>query len=216
MASINTYNSVPSVYIHKSRDFQVLSHLFDAVFNQSKNGADMVDRMFPNEDFDERLQNLSATTVGFVRKHEYNTKDLNAILSSFAYLLRIKGTKTAIEDAINILLRSQGISDEKIVDVDYDNYRVNIYASSRLTDTILLRDLFAYILPVGFTYRFFPYSSSGDITSKSSIIYGDSVLETSTNNYVVDPIVHESALNIIEEVDTTTDYEPRLAEDVIV
>lgn len=153
MALIKTYNSVPSVYTHQSRDFQLIGHVYEAVFNSSKLATDMLNKMMPNADFDERLLNLSTTTTGFIRKHEYNTMDLTMILNSFAHLLRLKGTKLAIESALNILLRSQGISDPYSVEVDANSKLLTLYLSERLEDVVLLTDLFDYILPFGFNYR---------------------------------------------------------------
>ena len=153
MALIKTYNSVPDVYSRQSRDFQTIGHIFEAVFNSSKLATDMLDRMMPNPDFDERLLNLSTTTVGFIRKHEYNANDLNMILNSFAYLLRVKGTRNAIESALNILLRSQGLADATDIEIDPKKKLVTLYLSKRLEDLVLLTDLFDYILPFGFGYR---------------------------------------------------------------
>lgn len=167
MALIKTSNSVPSVYINQSRDFQTIGHLYEAVFNSSKLATDMVDTMIPNNNFDERLISLSSTTRGFTTKHEYSSKDLSMILSAFASLLRIKGTKKAIDSAINVLLRSQGISDpykwmgeESGKAIDAQNKYFNLGLSERITDRVLLFDLFEYILPFGFTYRITNYSVS--------------------------------------------------------
>lgn len=153
MALIKTYNSVPDVYSRQSRDFQTIGHVYEAVFNSSKLATDMLDRMMPNPDFDERLLNLSTTTVGFIRKHEYNANDLSMILNSFAYLLRVKGTRNAIESALNILLRSQGLADATNIEIDPKKKLVTLYLSKRLDDLVLLTDLFDYILPFGFGYR---------------------------------------------------------------
>lgn len=182
MALIKTYKSVPTVYTHQSRDFQTIGHLYEAVFNASKLPADMVDKMVPGSDFDERLIDLSSTTRGFTTKHKYSSKDLSMILSSFASLLKIKGTKKAIDSAINILLRSQGISDPyKWLD-DADNLeinaqkkRFNLGLSDRIADKVLLYDLFDYILPFGFTYRIVNYAAPPEGRNASTIFTRDEV-----------------------------------------
>ena len=166
MALIKTSHSVPSVYISQSRDFQTIGHLYEAVFNSSKLATDMVDKMVPGSDFDERLLNLSTTTRGFIKKHEYSANDLSMILSSFATLLKLKGTKKAIDSAINILLRSQGISDDYIwikennKEIDPQKKYFNLGLSDRVTDRVLLYDLFDYILPFGFIYRITNYKTT--------------------------------------------------------
>lgn len=173
MALIKTSKSTPSVYTQKSRDFQLIGHIYEAVFNSSKLATDMLDKMMPNPNFDERLLNLSTSTVGFIRKHEYDREDLTMVLSSFAYLLRVKGTKSAIEYAINILLRSQGISDAYIIEVDDKNKEVTLSLSTRLSDTILLLDLFEYLLPFGFNYRIIQAVAAQIDNNITQIIYND-------------------------------------------
>ena len=197
MALIKTYKSTPSVYTHQSRDFQTIGHIFEAVFNSSKLATDMLDRMMPNPNFDERLLGLSTTTVGFIRKHEYNTLDLTMILNSFAYLLRIKGTRAAIESALHILLRSQGISDKYNIDIDSKNKTVTLYLSKRLEDIVLLTDLFDYILPFGFTYRIIQSVISSTDGFPTVIEYVDNVEHQVVAN---EGIVNETFKTVIEKV----------------
>ena len=201
MALIKTYNSVPSVYTHQSRDFQLIGHIYEAMFNSSKLATDMLNKMMPNSDFDERLLNLSTTTTGFIRKHEYNTMDLTMILSSFAHLLRIKGTKSAIESALNILLRSQGISDPYAIDIDSDNKLLTLYLSERLEDVVLLTDLFDYILPFGFNYRIIQSKITSASGYPTEIEYQD--VQSGDNKITVttvgnEPIVNDTFITTIE------------------
>lgn len=207
MALIKTYNSVPAVYSNQSRDFQTIGHVYEAVFNSSKLATDMLDRMMPNVDFDDRLLNLSTTTVGFIRKHEYNADDLNMILNSFAYLLRIKGTRKAIESALNILLRSQGISDAKKIEIDSRNKMLTLYLSKRLEDLVLLTDLFDYILPFGFGYRIIQsiLPSAEGYPSKVGLKTTDVSVEEITNQ----GIVNETFKTTIEQVPITVTVDPR-------
>lgn len=212
MALIKTYNSVPSVYTHQSRDFQLIGHIYEAMFNSSKLATDMLNKMMPNSDFDERLLNLSTTTTGFIRKHEYNTTDLTMILSSFAHLLRIKGTKSAIESALNILLRSQGISDPYAIDIDSDNKLLTLYLSERLEDVILLTDLFDYILPFGFNYRIIQSKITSASGYPTEIEYQD--VQSGDNKITVttvgnEPIVNDTFITTIEHtLPETVDARP--------
>ena len=230
MALIKTYNSVPSTYTHRSRDFQVIGHLYEAIFNSSKLAADMVDKMMPNDNFDERLINLSATTYGFNTKHEYSTRDLSMILSSFASLLKIKGTKKAIDSAINIMLRSQGISDEYVwLELDEKKKFINLGISDRLVDRALLFDLFEYLLPFGFTYRITNYSSSqlGENATTVSMLNSANITKVGkesqlldqaivSSNYRTTQTIVEILPSSIEEVDPSpiNDEEVREAESI--
>lgn len=205
MAMFKTYASTPATYHDQSRDFQLIGHLYEAVFNSSKVAIDMIEHMIPSTDLDERLLNLATTTVGFIRKHEYNKKDLTMIISCFAYLLRIKGTKHAIEYAINVLLRSQGISDHYIIDINPTNKEVRIYLSTRLDDVVLLLDLFDYILPFGFEYRIY----------EAAIAPGRNVSTTAITDEVSIEFVHNQAIvndtfnTTIEPVSTEVVVSPR-------
>lgn len=198
MALIKTYKSVPAVYSNQSRDFQTIGHVYEAVFNSSKLATDMLDRMMPNLDFDERLLGLSTTTVGFIRKHEYDTLDLTMILSSFAYLLRRKGTKSAIESALNILLRSQGISDKYVIDIDPQSKLLTLYLSERLEDVVLLKDLFAYILPFGFNYRIIQSAIASASGYPTKVEYVDDVEAEVITNV---GIVNDTFKTTIDRVD---------------
>lgn len=209
MALIKISETTPAVYTHKSRDFQLIGHIYEAMFNSSKLATDMLDKLMPNVDFDERLLNLSTTTVGFIRKHEYDTKDLKMILSSFAYLLRLKGTRLAIESAIHIMMRSQGVSDAYDLEIDSTTKSVTLYISDRLTDVVLLTDLFTYILPFGFKCRIIPATISSPTAYKTELI-------SHTEEVVVDEnlenegIVNDTFNTTVEAVDETATVEPRV------
>ena len=172
----------------------------------------MLNKMMPNNDFDERLLNLSTTTTGFIRKHEYNTADLTMILSSFAHLLRIKGTRSAIESALNILLRSQGISDPYSVEIDSDNKIITLYLSERLEDVVLLTDLFDYILPFGFNYRIIQSKITSATGYPTEIEYQDIQSgDTKTGITVIgnEPIVNDTFKTVIEHtLPETADARP--------
>ncbi len=212
MAMIKIYHNTPSVYSDKSRDFQLIGHVFEAVFNSSKLAADMLDKMMPNNNFDERLLNLSTTTTGFIRKHEYNTLDLTMILSSFANLLRLKGTKSAIESALNILLRSQGISDRYAIEIDSENKLITLYLSERLEDLVLLTDLFDYILPFGFNYRIIQSrltSVTGYLTDINYQDVRDGEDKVKIGALINEPIVNETFKTVIDHnLPETVDQRP--------
>lgn len=208
MALIKTSNSVPSVYTQRSRDFQTIGHLYEAVFNSSKVAADMVDHMAPGGDFDERLLELSSVTRGFLTKHEYSAKDLAAVVESLGFLLRIKGTKRALDSAICILLRAQSISDPYTwrtegSSIDAQKKYFNLGLSERVTDRALLFDLFEYLLPFGFTYRVTNYSAPRRGENVTRIAHWDKVHPTTSSR---SDDLKQSA--IVSNRTTTTILEP--------
>ena len=152
---------IPEVYYSQSRDFSYIGRLFEIIFNYMKTGADCVGVSSNSDNIDATQIELIALTLGFESKHTYPTRDLIYIISSFSHLIKKKGTKEAINHAIKLLMNSQKIKmdlldDEDLVTFDdtLDNYTLSIKLPSQMTDTILLEDLFDYILPAGVLYRF--------------------------------------------------------------
>lgn len=152
---------IPEVYYSQSRDFSYIGRLFEIIFNYMKTGADCVGISSNSDNIDATQIELIALTLGFESKHTYPTRDLIYIISSFSHLIKKKGTKEAINHAIKLLMNSQKIKMNLLDDEDFvtfddisDNYTLSIKLPSQMTDTILLEDLFDYILPAGVLYRF--------------------------------------------------------------
>lgn len=152
---IDIRKSVPEVYYNQSRDFQAIARSFEVLFNYLKTNADIL-KGFPfSENFDVKLLTLLAYTIGFESKHNYNTKDLFNLCSTFAELLKNKGSQKSIELAIITLLNAQAIKQEYGIAADNDDaHNLVITLPYAIQDLVLLEDLFDYILPSGFTYSF--------------------------------------------------------------
>ena len=145
-------NLVPEVYYKESRDFSYIGRLFEILLNYMKTNADLINASLNSENIRSMLVDLLNSTLGFESKHEYITKDLIYLASSFIRLLRKKGSLEAVIEAVQILLTSQNISSPPKVEVDNDDpFQLTIILPSELTDVILLEDLFDYILPAGWT-----------------------------------------------------------------
>lgn len=156
-------NMVPEVYYKESRDFAFIGRLIEIAFNYMKTGADCVINNFTNVNTDNDTLELLCDSLGFEVKHNYITKDLLYIISNFSQLLKKKGTIEAVELAVKTLISSQGIDEgisESFIEVDRIKNEFTIMLPEKLTDTILLEDLFDYILPVGTTYKFEKISNS--------------------------------------------------------
>lgn len=160
---------IPEVYYSQSRDFSYIGRLFEVLFNYMKTGADsvMFNRDSPN--IDATTIELLALTLGFESKHKYTTRDLIYIISSFSDLIKKKGTKESINTAIRLLTNSQKIKINNIVDfigtiltTGENQFILDIKIPARLTGTVLLEDLFDYILPAGMLYKFIKIEPSSD------------------------------------------------------
>lgn len=153
---INLQRCIPEVYYNESRDFQFLARAFEVVFNYEKTNSDAMRGLVFDKNFDVRLLTLLAYTMGFNSKHNYNTRDLYNLCSTFAKLLKKKGSLDAIYLSVDALLNAQQIGEKYVITIDesQDSYNLIITLPYGTRDLELLEDIFDYILPVGFTYTF--------------------------------------------------------------
>ena len=145
---------VPEVYYKESRDFSYIGRLFEIVLNYIKTSSDLVSLDLARKNESGVFLDLLAKTLGFETKHQYITKDLIYVVSSFTDLLKKKGTISAIEEAIRILLYSQKIDyyDKHVIKDPINNTNLLIFLPREMKDIVLLEDIFEYILPTGITY----------------------------------------------------------------
>ena len=183
---IKTKDLVPSIYYNKSRDFQAIGRVFEVLYNYAKTGADLVLNSYE----DTKMLDLLAKTLGFNSKHNYNTDDLVTLCNTFITILRDKGSLTSINEAVIALLNAQHIEEQFLVVDSVDNtthkktHSVDIYIPKELTDLILLEDLFDYILPAGYTYRFIyaTFPSEGALTTNLTVDSITNVIKYNSNN----------------------------------
>lgn len=150
---IVTQKATPEVYYKRSRDFQAIGRVFDVVFNYLKTASDQLDNITVNELIDVKLLDLVATTLGFKKSHEYNSKELLAFCCSFSAILKCKGTKKSIEDILKAIAGAQNIVGNIHLVYDPDLFRVNIFVPETFTELALFEDVLDYILPAGVSYR---------------------------------------------------------------
>ena len=175
-------NLVPEVYYKESRDFSYIGRVLEVAFNYLKTNVDLVGKSV-NVDSSSNLINLLVSSLGFESKHEYTNEDLVKLCSSFVYLVRNKGSIRAIEDTINILLRSQNISyDMDLYYEEDDKHSIIVEIPQDLEDTVLLDDVFDYILPAGIIYRYIRVAKDKPQIA-SSIGVGESVEIIKANNF---------------------------------
>ena len=151
---------VPEIYYKESRDFAYIGRIFEILFNYVKTNADCIIAPIDSISIQTFCIEMLSDTLGFSKKHEYNLNDLLAIIMSFQKLLRNKGSLTAIELAIKLMMTAQKIEMittlNKFFDFDEeDRFNLIIYVPDKLSDIILLEDLFDYILPAGMTYSIY-------------------------------------------------------------
>lgn len=145
---IKIKDQLPSVYYDASRDFQVLGHLYEVVLNYSKTNTDMLYLLPNNIESDTRATELLATTLGFKIRRNYDKAQLAALVSIFPRLLKVKGTKQAIDLAGKALVKASGVQGEFDSKIDADHV-LTVKIPIELSDITLFMDLLPYILPFG-------------------------------------------------------------------
>lgn len=186
---IKTKNLVPSIYYNKSRDFQAIGRVFEVLYNYAKTNADLILNSYE----DVKMLDLLVKTLGFNSKHNYNTDDLVTLCNIFIAILKDKGSLTSVNEAVTALLNAQHVEKNFLVvdSIDYTTnkkaHSVDIYVPKELTDLILLEDLFDYILPAGYTYRFIYATFPGgddSITTKTSVDSITNVIKYEDSNAI--------------------------------
>ena len=157
---IKTQDLTPEIYYKESRDFQYFGRLYDIIFNYLKTNADLM-RSFPiNKSTDSKLLELLVRSLGFDNKHDYNYADLNAIAMSFASIIRNKGSREGIEQAIRCILRAEdidtGFTFEPVASATgapTNTYNIILGIGLGGAEMILLEDILDYIYPAGYLYQ---------------------------------------------------------------
>lgn len=165
---INVDKLTPDYYYKNSRDFQFLGRLYEVLYNSLLVDIDLIKELVVSDNMDTTMVDLALYTLGFEPKHDYTNVNLLKLAQIFKTVMKYKGTKFAIECCINLLLRSQNIvSNYKVEIPTIDNvgirtennfdemYTLNIYLPKIVKGSILLDDLFDYILPSGYIYNIF-------------------------------------------------------------
>ena len=161
--------NVPEVYVKQSRDFQLISRIFDISNNalrfNVKSTSTILDPMLANE----RILPLLASRVGFFPKSDYNTHALRLVIDAFPYIVRYKGSKLGIEMAVNTILKAEENYSESKVLIDKLNSKILIYCSQSIIDETLLRDVLSYIIPIGYEIEIGFYKTTGSINTTNTL-----------------------------------------------
>lgn len=157
-------NMVPDIYCRESRDFSYVARVFELVFNYLKTNSDAANVNLTDKHISRDVLDLYANMLGFEPRHVYDQTDLHYILLGFTELIKTKGSLQSIETALQLLFNAQKITNNNLaslIDISlnddsdpYSRYNLRINIPSDFKDIVLLEDLFDYILPAGFTYKF--------------------------------------------------------------
>ena len=156
-------NNVPDVYVDNSRDFQLLCRLYDSVFGGVKFSIDSLQHSSSTHNCDESLLPLLKTKVGLFTDLTVDSDELRQLLEAFPYIIRYKGSLTAINYILNAYSRimkinmSENSTNSSIIVVDKEalkNHVLRISLSKKFENDRLLNELFKLILPTGFLIEY--------------------------------------------------------------
>lgn len=164
--------NVPEVYVNESRDFQLLSRLYDCWQGSvNYNVLSMVNSLEPATALD-RVLELLATRVGFFPRVHLDANILRYIIASFPYILKNKGTSTGIREAVYAIMKAEvdPKATEEVV-ITIDNYARNVIIATQndIYNKLALREVMRYVLPFGYTYSLVRYTSNPSPENKISI-----------------------------------------------
>lgn len=169
MSKFRLTNNVPDVYVNQSRDFQLLLRLYDSIFSGTKLDIDSMQGLINTSKTRNSILPLLSTKVGFFTNLEINDDKLRILLGGFPSLIRNKGSLLAIKEALNLYLKTEHIKCNIIisysnVETTMGNERVldhtlSIGSDKTLKNPQILQEIFKYILPIGFRYRFYSFKS---------------------------------------------------------
>lgn len=179
--------NVPDYYVNGSRDFQLLTRLLTFALNSGKVEADQLlylnDALLTNNN----LLSLLQTKVGFWSNFEFTDDAIRLVCDVFDLIVRKKGSRKGIVEAIEVYLRTIGIStdfDIYILNKDVDGnpvYKIDVGINALWHDYTLLAEILRYILPTGYIINIYFYDKIAFIDK--SLLYSDLVLVTPSDTY---------------------------------
>lgn len=175
MSMINVQEMTPQIYTEESRDFQLLSRLYDSVFNGLKFDTDSIAELIDTQQCRTSVLQLLQTKLGFFTERKIDDEKLRKILECFPILVKNKGSLRAVKETLYLFLRMYSVSSE--LEVYYlktpysepftedmpcvlangklpenNSLIIRIHSFETKPDTTVIEEIFRYILPAGINY----------------------------------------------------------------
>lgn len=222
MQIIRLQNKTPSIYTEESRDFQLFCRLYDCIINGLLFDSDTISELISTKNCRSNVLRLLQTKLGFFTLHNFDDNTLRYVLDGFPIMVKNKGSKKAIEYAVNTFLKINNIVSPVTVTFQkksvtlangytVPDHTVVIGIYSSVQDVSVLEEIFKYILPFGTGYYFYFYSKASDITDlltsdNAVIIYVtdniNSMLRKNTFNEYID--ISDERNRLIGATDTVS------------
>lgn len=150
--------NVPDIYVEMSRDFQLLCRVYDIFVNSNIITQSKIRQQLNIDQIDDKLLKLLAGRLGFSSDNYIPIEVIRNILLQFPFMIKNKGTKIGIEQAIKSVIKQtsnvSNVSISSISSVNINDGEIDVTVVSddaSAVDTSYLSDVLKYVVPVGYT-----------------------------------------------------------------
>lgn len=213
---IRLQDKTPEVYCAESRDFQLFCRLYDCVMNGVKFDIDTIPDILDATKCRTAVLSLLQTKLGFFTNKQVTDDALRYVLTAFPIMVKNKGSLKAIQQAVNVFFKINGLRNavkvwtvseaSKVYDTWVNDHTIIIGINSTVKDISLLEELFKYIMPTGFDYYFYFYNETTGIDpyylqDKAVLLFTSDDLnsEIRSDVTIIDGEESKNKLNIVSD-----------------
>ena len=177
MGIFRLQNNVPNYYVDKSRDFQLLCRAFDCVNASVKTSIDSMTHIVDTTTCVNSIIQLLQTKLGFFTFSQYSDDDVRSVLLGFIDMVRNKGSKQAIQQAVNLFIRMSKVNSTGDVQVDNTTHSSIISIETEPLDIGILDEIMSYIVPTGYVvvYQFSNATKQENLFGTGNVAYSVNV-----------------------------------------
>lgn len=147
--------NVPDVYVEMSRDFQLLCRVYNILVNSNIITQSKIRQQLNIEQIDDKLLKLLAGRLGFSSDNYIPTKVMRSILLQFPFMIKNKGTKVGIEQAIrSVIKQTSKVNSVYVSDITIATGEIKVIVESddaSAVDMSYLSNVLKYVVPIGYT-----------------------------------------------------------------
>ena len=147
--------NVPDVYVEMSRDFQLLCRVYDILVNSNIITQSKIRQQLNIDQIDDKLLKLLAGRLGFSSDNYIPTEVMRSILLQFPFMIKNKGTKVGIEQAIkSVIKQTSKVNSVYVSDITIATGEIKVIVESddaSAVDISYLSNVLKYVVPVGYT-----------------------------------------------------------------
>ena len=146
--------NVPDIYVEMSRDFQLLCRVYNILVNSNIITQSKIRQQLNIEQIDDKLLKLLAGRLGFNSDNYIPTEVMRSILLQFPFMIKNKGTKVGIEQAIkSVIKQTSKVNSVYVSDITIATGEIKVTVESddaSAVDISYLSNVLKYVVPVGY------------------------------------------------------------------